>query len=98
MSSEGGESPAHCAIARSRCLLVQHLHTTREWEEESMKIRKYGSVLAVVLASFVGIAAAQAQTIKISHQWRAETDARDRATRVFVKAVNEKAPELKFRI
>lgn len=53
---------------------------------------------AVALVSLLGIAAAQAQTIKISHQWRAETDARDRAVRVFVKAVNERAPDLKFRI
>jgi len=54
--------------------------------------------VAVALASLLGAAAAQAQTIKISHQWRAETDARDRAVRVFVKAVNERVPDLKFRI
>lgn len=41
---------------------------------------------------------ALAQTIKISHQWRAETDARDRATRIFVDAVKKRVPGLNFRI
>jgi TRAP-type C4-dicarboxylate transport system substrate-binding protein len=45
-----------------------------------------------------GIAAASAQEIKISHQWKANTDGRDLAARVFVKEVNARDPSLKFRI
>lgn len=41
---------------------------------------------------------ALAQEIKISHQFKANTDARDKATRVFVEEVNKKDPALKFRI
>jgi hypothetical protein len=39
-----------------------------------------------------------AQEIKISHQWKANADGRDLATRVFVKEVNARDPNLKFRI
>ena len=39
-----------------------------------------------------------AQEIKISHQWKANTDARDKATRIFVEEVNKKDKNLKFRI
>jgi TRAP-type transport system periplasmic protein len=53
---------------------------------------------AITLASLLGIQGAEAQTIKISHQWRAETDARDRATRIFVAEATKRAPDLKFRI
>ncbi len=42
--------------------------------------------------------AASAQEIKISHQWRQNSDGRDLATRVFVKEVNAKDPGIKFRI
>ncbi|NJN39564.1 MAG: TRAP transporter substrate-binding protein DctP [Gammaproteobacteria bacterium] len=47
-------------------------------------------------ALFLG--AAQAQEIKISHQWKANVDGRDKAARVFVKEVNAADPNLKFRI
>ena len=50
-------------------------------------------VVALALAS-----PAAAQEIKISHQFKANTDARDKATRVFVEEVNKKDPSLKFRI
>jgi TRAP-type C4-dicarboxylate transport system substrate-binding protein len=53
-------------------------------------------VLALAAIAFAGTAAAQ--EIKISHQWKANTDARDRATRVFVEEVNKRDPGLKFRI
>lgn len=53
---------------------------------------------AALAATLVAVPAAQAQTIKISHQWRAETDARDKATRIFVEAVKKRAPGLNFRI
>lgn len=39
-----------------------------------------------------------AQEIKISHQWKANVDGRDRATRVFVDEVNKADKSLKFRI
>jgi len=52
---------------------------------------------AFTLAAFAS-AGAFAQEIKISHQWKANADGRDLATRVFVKEVNAKDPNLKFRI
>jgi TRAP-type C4-dicarboxylate transport system substrate-binding protein len=52
---------------------------------------------AVALAAFAS-AGAVAQEIKISHQWKANADGRDLATRVFVKEVNARDPNLKFRI
>jgi TRAP-type C4-dicarboxylate transport system substrate-binding protein len=54
------------------------------------------AVLALAAAAFAGAAAAQ--EIKISHQWKANTDGRDRAARVFVEEVNKRDPSLKFRI
>jgi TRAP-type C4-dicarboxylate transport system substrate-binding protein len=58
-------------------------------------IRNAAAVLA--LAAF-SIGAVQAQEIKISHQWKANVDGRDRAARVFVKEVEKADPSLKFRI
>ncbi len=55
-------------------------------------------ILGFVFALGWLVVGAQAQTIKISHQWRAETDARDRAARVFVDAVKKRDPALNFRI
>ena len=52
--------------------------------------------LAVLAALSIG--AASAQEVKISHQWKANADGRDLATRVFVKEVNAKDPNIKFRI
>jgi TRAP-type transport system periplasmic protein len=52
---------------------------------------------AVALAALAS-AGAVAQEIKISHQWKANADGRDLATRVFVKEVNARDPSLKFRI
>ena len=53
--------------------------------------------LALLAAAAVALPA-QAQEIKISHQFKANTDARDQATRVFVEEVNKEDPGLKFRI
>lgn len=50
-------------------------------------------VAAAAIATPLG-----AQEIKISHQWKANTDARDKATRIFVEEVNKKDKDLKFRI
>jgi len=56
------------------------------------------SRIAVALAAAaVSVGAAQAQ-IKISHQWKANVDGRDRAARVFVKEVEKRDKSLKFRI
>lgn len=52
---------------------------------------------AAALAIFAA-AGAVAQEIKISHQFKANADARDMATREFVKEVNKRDPNLKFRI
>lgn len=53
---------------------------------------------ALGLAAALAGTTASAQTIKISHQWRAETDARDRAVRIFVDEAKKRAPGLNFRI
>ncbi len=52
---------------------------------------------AFALVAFAS-ASAVGQEIKISHQWKANADGRDLATRVFVKEVNAKDPNIKFRI
>jgi TRAP-type C4-dicarboxylate transport system substrate-binding protein len=39
-----------------------------------------------------------ARELKISHQWPAETDARDRAARLFAQEVQQRAPGITFRI
>ena len=53
---------------------------------------------AVALTAASSPLPAAAQEIKISHQFKANTDARDKATRIFVEEVNKKDPSLKFRI
>ena len=58
---------------------------------------KFGAwVAAAAVLTLAGTASAQ--EIKISHQWRQNTDGRDQATRLFVKEVNAKDPSIKFRI
>ena len=54
--------------------------------------------IAALFACAAFAAPSFAQEIKISHQFKANTDARDKATRVFVEEVNKKDPGLKFRI
>lgn len=54
-------------------------------------------IAAAALAVFAA-AGAVAQEIKISHQFKANADARDLATREFVKEVNQRDANLKFRI
>lgn len=53
-------------------------------------------LVALTAAAFA--AGAMAQEIKLSHQWKANTDGRDQAARVFVKEVNALDPNIKFRI
>lgn len=54
-------------------------------------------LLTAAVAAVLGTAVA-AQEIKISHQFKANTDGRDQAAREFVKAVNAKDSNVKFRI
>jgi TRAP-type C4-dicarboxylate transport system substrate-binding protein len=56
------------------------------------------ALCAGIALGFAAPQAASAQEIKISHQWKQNTDARDKATRLFVKEVNKRDPGLKFRI
>ena len=53
---------------------------------------------ASLAAALIAAGPAAAQEIKISHQWKANVDGRDRATRVFVQEVNKADKNLKFRI
>lgn len=62
-----------------------------------MKSPFWKGVAAIFAAAAIATPLA-AQEIKISHQWKANTDARDKATRIFVEEVNKKDKSLKFRI
>ncbi|TXF13305.1 TRAP transporter substrate-binding protein DctP [Pelomicrobium methylotrophicum] len=55
-------------------------------------------LLGLFAAGILAAGPAAAQEIKISHQFKAETDGRDRAARLFVKEVNKRDPSIKFRI
>jgi TRAP-type transport system periplasmic protein len=54
--------------------------------------------LAALAAGAVLAIPAAAQEIKISHQFKANTDGRDKATRLFVEEVGKRDKSLKFRI
>jgi len=54
------------------------------------------AVSALAVATTVPVV--QAQEIKISHQFRANVDGRDRAARLFVDEVTKRDPGIKFRI
>jgi TRAP-type transport system periplasmic protein len=62
-----------------------------------MKSPFWKGIAAIFAAAAIATPLA-AQEIKISHQWKANTDARDKAARVFVEEVNKKDKNLKFRI
>ena len=56
---------------------------------------------AVALLALLAVLApkcALAKELKISHQWAAEIDARDRAARIFVREVQSRLPEMSFQI
>jgi TRAP-type C4-dicarboxylate transport system substrate-binding protein len=61
-----------------------------------MKLMKY--LLPAIAATLLASGPAAALDIKISHQWKEGTDARDKAAREFVKEVNKRDPSIKFRI
>lgn len=54
--------------------------------------------LALLTAYVPGPSPALAQEIRISHQWAENTDARDRAARVFAQEAQTRSRDLKFRI
>ena len=58
----------------------------------------FGKVVAAVAAFAVLALPVAAQEIKISHQFKANTDGRDKATRLFVAEVGKRDKSLKFRI
>ncbi|MEO7743027.1 MAG: TRAP transporter substrate-binding protein DctP [Usitatibacter sp.] len=62
-----------------------------------MTNRLWKAAAAILTATLVAAPLA-AQEIKISHQFKANTDARDKATRLFVEEVGKKDKNLKFRI
>src|SRR5262245_38327140 len=53
---------------------------------------------ALALGLLASFEPATARELKISHQWPAEADARDRATRIFVKEVLARSPGTSFQI
>ena len=55
------------------------------------------TLVAACCAALLAVPAV-AQEIKISHQWKANVDGRDRAARLFVSEVNKADKNLKFRI
>lgn len=58
--------------------------------------RSAATVLAAMfaIAAAAGAGSAEASRIRISHQWSAETDARDRAARVFAAEIKKREPGL----
>jgi TRAP-type transport system periplasmic protein len=56
------------------------------------------ALLCAAVGLFLAAGVSQARELKISHQWPEGTDARDRATRIFVKEVQARAPHLAFKI
>ena len=59
---------------------------------------RFGNALAAFTACTAVALCATAQEIKISHQFKANTDGRDKATRLFVEEVGKRDKSLKFRI
>ncbi|MEY3993719.1 MAG: hypothetical protein RLZZ113_824 [Pseudomonadota bacterium] len=65
-----------------------------------MKFNRRGALhlAAGLLSASLFAAPLAAQEIKVSHQWKANSDGRDVAARLFIDEVNKKDPSLKFRI
>lgn len=57
-----------------------------------------GAVMAAAVSLSALVASAAPVELRVSHQWKQGTDARDRALRVFVEEASKRAPDLKFRI
>lgn len=58
----------------------------------------FGMALVMAIGMALGAPGAGAQEIRISHQFKANSDGRDRAARVFVDEVRKRDPNIKFRI
>lgn len=63
-----------------------------------MKIFALIASLGLVFTAPFSASAQETKEIKISHQWRQNTDARDKAVRVFAQEASKLDPSLKFRI
>jgi len=63
-----------------------------------MRILALLAALGIATAAPVAATVQETKEIKISHQWRQNTDARDRAARVFAEEASKLDPSLKFRI
>jgi len=61
-------------------------------------MNRFSRIAAALAVAALCAAPAVAQEIKISHQFKANADGRDLATRVFVDEVVKRDPSLKFRI
>ncbi|MCL4746618.1 MAG: TRAP transporter substrate-binding protein DctP, partial [Burkholderiaceae bacterium] len=61
-------------------------------------MRLLRTLALAAIATTLPLTAAFSQEIKISHQWKANVDGRDRAARVFVDEVVKADPGIKFRI
>lgn len=58
---------------------------------------KFATLVSMLVATCI-TGLAQAQELKLSHQWKQETDGRDRAAREFIKEVQKRDPSIRFRI
>jgi TRAP-type C4-dicarboxylate transport system substrate-binding protein len=61
-------------------------------------MKRLTRLLAVSALAVATAAPVLAQELKLSHQFRANTDGRDRAARLFIEEVNKRDPSIKFRI
>jgi TRAP-type C4-dicarboxylate transport system substrate-binding protein len=59
-------------------------------------IRSSAIAAWILLSAVSGASVAQSHELRISHQFKADIDARDKAARLFIAAVNKLAPHLKF--
>ena len=81
-----------------------HVANATSWRRYRESSEAAKTLFDSMLQSFVdsGTSAAPvtppAKKFRISHQWEAETDARDRAARVFVQEVNSRVPDISFEI
>ena len=55
-------------------------------------------MLAVALSGHATAGLAAPVEMRVSHQWKQGTDARDRALRIFADEVGKRVPDVKFRI
>lgn len=95
----------HIAPAKRTCpaTAFERLRGRRPGENDGDDMKRtssLGAALAVAVAFGFGVTAvpSSAQELRISHQFKANADGRDLATRVFVEEVNKRDKNIKFRI